>query len=67
MILIIEVDQGRNCYACGGFRHITCHCRNRRRERAIKERRVEYEERRIKEIYELLNNLKEMENLELLD
>ena len=25
----IEVDRGRNCYACRGFRHMARHCRNR--------------------------------------
>ena len=25
----LKVDRGRNCYACGGFGHIACHCRNR--------------------------------------
>ena len=24
----MEVNQGRNCYACGGFGHMACHCRN---------------------------------------
>ena len=24
----IEVDRGRNCYACGGFGHMARHCRN---------------------------------------
>ena len=38
----MEVDRGRNCYACGGFRHMVCHCRNRGRGRPIEERRVEY-------------------------
>ena len=63
----IEVDRERNCYACGGFGHMACHCRNRERERPMKERRVEYEEGRIEEIHEHLNNLKGVENLELLD
>jgi len=63
----MEVDRGRNCYACGGFGHMACHCRNRRRERAIEGRRVEYGRGRIKEINEYSNNLKEVENLELLD
>jgi len=48
----IEVDRGRNYYACREFRHMACHCRNRGR---------------IEEIHELLNNLKEVENLELLN
>jgi len=24
----MEVNQGRNCYACGEFGHMACHCRN---------------------------------------
>ena len=24
----MEVDRGRNCFACGGFGHIARHCRN---------------------------------------
>ena len=38
----IEVDQGKNCYACGGFGHMACHYRNRRRRRPIEGRRIEY-------------------------
>ena len=38
----MEVDWGRNCYACGGFRHMACHCRNRGRGRPMEERRMEY-------------------------
>ena len=34
----MEVDRGRNCYACKGFRHIAHYCRNRKRERAMEER-----------------------------
>jgi len=64
---IMEVDRGRNCYACRGFRHMACYCRNRERGRAMKGRRVEYGGGRIKEIHELLNNLKGVENLKLLD
>ena len=25
----MEVDRGRNCFACGGFGHMARHCRNR--------------------------------------
>jgi len=25
----MEIDCRRNCYTCGGFRHMACHCRNR--------------------------------------
>ena len=63
----MEVDLGRNCYACGEFRHMAYYCRNRGRERTIEGRRVEYGEGRIEEIHNYTNNLKEVENLELLD
>ena len=63
----IEVDRRRNCYACGGFGHIACHCRNRKRGRLMEEKRVEYSGGQIKEIFDNMNNLKEGENLELLD
>jgi len=63
----MEVDRGRNCYSCGGFGHIAYHCRNRGRERAMEGRKVEYGRGRIKEINEYSNNLKEVENLELLN
>jgi len=55
----MEVDRGRNCYACGGFGHMACHCRNRGRGRPMEGRRVEYRNN--------ANNLKGGENLELLD
>jgi len=63
----MEVDQGRNCYACGGFGHMARHCRNRGRGRAIEGRRMEYKGGRIEEIQDYSNNLKGAENLELLD
>jgi len=63
----MEVDRERNCYACGGFRHMAHHCRNRRRGRIIEGRRVEYRGGKIEKIHDLSNNLKGMENLELLD
>jgi len=63
----IEVDRGRNCYACGGFGHMARHCRNRGRGRPMDGRRVEYERGRIEEILDNLNNLKGMENLESLN
>ena len=25
---VMEVDRRRNCYACGDFGHMACHCRN---------------------------------------
>jgi len=61
----MEVDRGRNCYTCGGFEHMACHCRNKRR--VMQERRVEYGGGRIKEVNDHRDNLKGVENLELLD
>jgi len=64
----MEVDRGRNCYDCGGFRHMARNCRNRgQRGRVVENRRVEYGEGRIEEIMNITNNLKENENLELLN
>ena len=64
----MEVDRGRNCYACGGFRHMARHCRNRgQRGRVAENGRVEYGGGQIEEIFNLSNNLKEGENLELLN
>jgi len=40
---VMEVDRGRNCYACRGFGHMAHHCRNRGQRGRIKQgRRVEY-------------------------
>ena len=64
---VMEVDRGKNSYACRGFGHMACHCRNRGRERVMEGRKVEYSGGKIKEIYDNANNLKEGENLELLD
>ena len=63
----MEVDRERNCYACGGFGHMARHCRNRGQGRPMEERRVEYGGGRIEEIINLSDNLKEGENLELLN
>ena len=63
----IEVDRGRNCYACRGFGHMARHYRNRGRERPMEGRRMEYSGGRIEEIFDNVNNLKGGENLELLD
>jgi len=63
----MEVDRGRNCYTCGGFGHMTRHCRNRGRGRPMEGRRMEYSGGQIKEIFNNANNLKGGENLELLD
>jgi len=64
----MEVDWGRNCYACGGFGHMAHHCRNQgQRGRVAEVRRVEYGGRRIEGVYEQSSNLKEVENLESLD
>ena len=63
----MEVDRGRNCYACRGFGHMAHHCRNRGRGRPMDGRRVEYGGGRIEEIFDQRDNLKGAENLELLD
>ena len=64
----MEVDRGRNCFACGGFGHMVRHCRNRgQRGRIADNRRVEYGGGQIEEIISLSDNLKESENLELLN
>ena len=63
----MEIDWRRNCYACRSFGHMAHHCRNRERERPMENRKVEYGGGRIEEIYDYRNNLKEVENLELLD
>ena len=58
----MEVDRGRNCFACGGFGHMACHCRNRGRMM----RRVDIGER-FEGNVEQIGHLKEVENLEALD
>jgi len=64
----MEIDRGRNCYACGGFGHMAHNCRNRgQRGRVAENRRVEYGGGQIEEIPNFVNNLKEEENLELLN
>jgi len=63
----MEVDRGRNCYTCEGFRHMAHHCRNQGRERAIEGKRVEYEGGRFESNIEQIGHLKEMENLEALN
>ena len=64
----MDIDRGRNCYACGGFGHMAHHCRNRgQRGRVAEERRLEYGGGRIEGINEYSDNLKGMENLESLD
>ena len=65
---MMEVDRGRNCYACEGFRHIACHCRNQgQRGRVVEGRRLEYRGGSIEGNFEHLDNLKGVENLESLD
>jgi len=67
-LFAMDIDRGKNCYACGGFRHMAQHCRNRgQRGRVADNRRVEYGGSRIEEILNFENNLKEEENLELLN
>ena len=64
----IEVDQGRNCYACRGFGHIARYCRNwGQRGKVAEERRLEYRRGGIEGNLQYSDNLKEMENLKSLD
>ena len=63
----MEVDRGRNCYACGGFGHMAHYCRNRGRGRPMDRRRVEYGRGRFEGNIEQIGHLKEVENLEALD
>ena len=64
----MDIDRGRNCYACGGFGHMARNCRNwGMRGRGGENRRVEYGGGQIEEIMDTSNNLKGTENLELLN
>jgi len=54
----MEVDRGRNCYVCRGFRHMACHCRNRGRGRPMDGRRVEYGGRRFEGNIKQIGHLK---------
>ena len=59
----MEVDRGRNCYACGGFGHMAHNCRNRGRVM----RKIEIERGKFKGNIEQIRHLKEVENLEALN
>ena len=59
----MEVDCGRNCYACGGFGHMACNCRNR--EGVM--RRVEIGGGRFEGNIKQIGHLKEVETLEALN
>ena len=64
----MDIDRGRNCYACGGFEHMARHCRNKgQRGRVAENRRVEYGGGSIEEIMNFANNLKAGEDLDLLN
>jgi len=66
-LYMMEVDRGRNCYACGGFGHMACHYRNWGQSRRVeKGKRLEYG-RGVEGNFEHLNNLKGVENLESLN
>jgi len=67
-----EIPPRRDPFAmevdCGRFGHIARNCRNwGQRGRVVDNRRVEYGGGRIEEISNFENNLKEGENLELLN
>ena len=61
----MEVDRGRNCYTCRGFRHMARHYRNR--GRLMRGRRIEIGGERFEGKIEQIGHLKEVENLEALD
>ena len=64
----MDIDRGRNYYACGGFGHMARHCRNKgQRGRVAENRRVEYGGGSIEEIMNFANNLKAGEDLDLLN
>jgi len=64
----MDIDRRRNCYACGGLRHMAHNCRNwGMRGREGENRRVEYGGGQIEEIMDISNNLKGAKNLELLN
>jgi len=64
----MEVNRGRNCYTCRGFRHITRHSRNReRRVRIRNSRRLEYGQRERERGIKYKDNLKEEKNLKSLN
>jgi len=64
----MEVDRGRNCFACGGLGHMARHCRNQgMRGRVAENRKVKYGGGQIEEITNFANNLKAGEDLELLN
>ena len=60
---VMEVDRGRNCFACGGFGHMARYYRNR--ERVM--RRVEIGGGRFEGNIEQIGHLKEVKNLEALN
>jgi len=65
---VMEVDRGRNCYACRDFGHMACHCRNwGQRGRAMEGRRVEYRGGGFEGNVEQIEHLKEVENLKALN
>jgi len=63
----MEVDRGRNCYACRGFGHMAYYYRNWRKRRVMEGRRVEYGGERFKSKIKQIRHLKEVENLEALN
>ena len=61
----MEVDRGRNCYACRGLGHLAHHCRNQG-GRVAKGRRIEYNRER-DGLFEYESNIKGEENLDTLN
>jgi len=51
----MEVDRGRNCYACGGFGNMAHHCKNRGRRRVVEREEWNMEEEVLREILNKLD------------
>ena len=65
----MDINRGRNCYACRGSGHMVQYCRNKRKRIRIENsRKLEYRQRWGREgNFEQSDNLKEEKNLESLD
>jgi len=66
-LYMMEINRGRNCYACKEFGHMAHQCRSQGRIKVADGRRLEYVRKSLEENHEHLNCLKEEENLESLD
>jgi len=64
----MDIDRGKNCYACKRFGHMAQYCRNREERVRIRNgRRLEYGQKEREGSNKYRHNLKEEENLEFLN